>query len=141
MWPRSRFGLTSCQLFFIAEFFYAACTVPIKSSICVCLVRVADGRRRFAWTLWGLVGMQLIAAIIFFAGIANICHPITRLWGETTEGECDEKLNSSVSFFFSAVSILTDLTLAILPAVLIWPLQMKRRIKFSVAILLGFAAL
>ncbi|PSR88669.1 hypothetical protein BD289DRAFT_481956 [Coniella lustricola] len=128
------------KLFFIAEFFYAASTVPIKGSICVCLIRVADGRRRFAWTLWTLAALQLIAAIIFFAGISNICHPITTLWGETTYGTCNAKLNSSVSFFFSVVSILTDLTLAILPAILIYPIQMKRRLKISVAIILGFAA-
>ncbi|KAF3763428.1 hypothetical protein M406DRAFT_293095 [Cryphonectria parasitica EP155] len=128
------------KVFFIAEFFYAGCTVPIKSSICVCLIRVADGRRRFSWTLWGLVALQFMAAIIFFAGISNICHPITTLWGETTYGTCDSKLNSSVSFLFSAVSILTDVTLAILPAILIWPIQMKRRLKVSVAIILGMAA-
>ncbi|KAH7122014.1 hypothetical protein B0J13DRAFT_648138 [Dactylonectria estremocensis] len=127
------------KLFFIAEFFYAACTVPIKASICVTLLRIADSRRRFVWTIWGIIILMAIAAVVFILVIANICHPITALWGETA-GVCNLKLNSSVSFFFSAVSIVTDWTLAILPGVLLWKVQMKSRVKLSVAVMLGLAA-
>ncbi|KAF2995293.1 hypothetical protein G7054_g9972 [Neopestalotiopsis clavispora] len=128
------------KLFFIAEFFYASCTVPIKSSICVCLLRIADARRRFVWTLYAIIAMAAIAAVIFIVAIANLCHPITTLWGETTTGSCSPTLNSRVSFFFSAVSIVTDFSLAILPGILLWKIQMKRRVKFSVAVMLGLAA-
>jgi uncharacterized membrane protein len=74
-------------------------------------------------------------------GISNICHPITTLWGETTTGTCNLELNSDVSFFFSAIEIITDWTLAILPAALLWNIQMKATVKFSVAIILGMGAL
>lgn len=87
------------------------------------------------------MAMAAIAAVIFIVAIANLCHPITTLWGETTTGSCSPTLNSRVSFFFSAVSIVTDFSLAILPAILLWRIQMKRRVKFSVAIMLGLAAL
>lgn len=128
------------QLFYIAEFFYAACTVPIKSSICICLIRIAEARRAFIWSLWTLIALQFGGAVIFIITIGNICHPVTALWGETS-GVCDASLNSHISFFFSAVSIVTDLTLAVLPAILLWPIQMKRRLKFSVVVILGLAAL
>lgn len=82
-----------------------------------------------------------ISAIVFIAGIANICHPITTLWGETTTGSCNLKLNSDVSFFFSAIEIVTDFSLAILPAVLLWNIQMKAKVKISVAVILGLGAL
>lgn len=114
--------------------------MPIKSSICITLLRIADARRRFVWTIWLIIGATAVATIVFILVIANICHPITALWGETT-GECNPVLNSSVSFFFSAVSIVTDLTLAILPAILLIPLQMRWRVKISVALMLGLAAL
>ncbi|KAK7723005.1 hypothetical protein SLS63_009033 [Diaporthe eres] len=126
-------------LFFIAEFFYSSCTVPIKSSICITLLRIADSRRRFVWTIWLIIGATAVASIVFILVIANICHPITALWGETA-GVCNPILNSSVSFFFSAVSIVTDLALAILPAILLIPLQMRWRVKISVALMLGLAA-
>ncbi|KAK7734024.1 hypothetical protein SLS53_008019 [Cytospora paraplurivora] len=132
-------NMQGTKLFFIAEFFYAACTLPIKMSICVLLLRIADTRRRFVWSLWTIISATVIAPIIFILSIANICHPITALWGETT-GECNTTLDSDASFFFSAVSIFTDWALAILPAVLLWNVQMKRRVKGSVAVILGLAA-
>lgn len=139
--PRLRASkLTPWKLFYIAEYFYASCTLPIKGSICVCLLRIADTRRRFVWSLWIIIGATVIAPIIFIIAIANICHPITALWGET-EGVCTSSLNSDASYFFSAVSIFTDWAIALLPAVLLWNVQMKWRVKGSVAVILSLAAL
>ncbi|KAK8029924.1 hypothetical protein PG993_011215 [Apiospora rasikravindrae] len=131
---------TGTKLFFIAEFFYAACTVLIKCSISVTLLRIADARRRFVWTLWAVMGLTAVAAVVFILAIANICHPITMLWGETTEGICNPSLNSTVSFVFSAVSIVTDLVLAILPGILLWNIRLKKTVKASVVVILGMAA-
>ncbi|KAI1064900.1 hypothetical protein LB507_001265 [Fusarium sp. FIESC RH6] len=125
------------KLFFVAQFFYCACSVPIKTSICVTMLRICDSRRRFVWTIWGIIGTTITTAIIFIIAVANICHPIERLWGETTRGTCNTNLNSSIGFFFSAVSIITDWTLAILPAVLLWKVQMKQRVKLPVICMLS----
>lgn len=107
----------------------------------MCLLRIADSRRRFVWSLWTIIAATTIAPVIFIFVVANICHPITDLWGETVEGSCNMSLNSSVSYFFSAVSIFTDWAMAILPAVLLWNVQLKRRVKGSVTLILGLAAL
>ncbi|KAL6867082.1 hypothetical protein J3F83DRAFT_739931 [Trichoderma novae-zelandiae] len=128
------------KLFFIAEFFYSSGTVFIKSSIAVTLLRIAESRRRYKWTIWSVIISTIISCIVFISGISNICHPITTLWGETTTGSCNLQLNSDVSFFFSAIEILTDWTLAILPAALLWGVQMKPKVKFSVALILGMGA-
>ncbi|KAF7861690.1 uncharacterized protein EAF02_010644 [Botrytis sinoallii] len=127
------------KLFFIAEFFYATGAVAIKCSIAVTLLRIADTRRRYVYTVWGIMIMTAISALIFMIGIANICHPINTLWGESN-GVCNLQLNSDVSLFFSAVEIATDWALAILPAVLLRNIQMKSRVKVSVACILGLAA-
>jgi hypothetical protein len=133
--------LTSFKLFFIAEFFYASGAAAIKGSIAVTLLRIADTRRRFVYPIWAIIGATTFSAIIFIIGVANICHPITTLWGETTTGSCNAKLNSDVSFFFSAIEITTDWALALLPAALLWHIQMKRTVKLSVAVILSLAAL
>ncbi|PQE31840.1 cation-transporting atpase 4 protein [Rutstroemia sp. NJR-2017a WRK4] len=128
------------KLFFIAEFFYASSAVTIKCSVAITLLRIAGSRRHYVWTIWGIMATTGISAIIFMIVIANICHPITTLWGETTHGSCNAKLNSDVSLFFSVVEIFTDWALAILPAILLWNIQMKARMKVSVACILGLAA-
>jgi hypothetical protein len=115
--------------------------MAIKCSIAFTLIRIAEGRKSFKWALYTIIFATACSAIIFIAGIANICHPITTLWGETTTGSCDLKLNSDVSFFFSAIEIATDWSLAILPAALLWNVQMKTSVKSSVAVILGLAAL
>ncbi|KAF4960302.1 hypothetical protein FSARC_10499 [Fusarium sarcochroum] len=125
------------KLFFIAQFFYSACTVPIKASICVTMLRICDSRRRFVWTLRTIIVVTIITSVIFILVTANVCHPITTLWGETTYGDCNPKLNSIIGFFFSAVSILTDWILAILPCILLWNIQMKPRVKLPVMFMLG----
>jgi hypothetical protein len=52
-------------------------------------------------------------------------HPISTLWGEAN-GTCNLQLNTDVSLFFSAIEILTDFSLSIMPAVLLWNIQMVR---------------
>ncbi|KAF8849496.1 hypothetical protein BDZ45DRAFT_809889 [Acephala macrosclerotiorum] len=128
------------KLFFIAEFFYASGAVAIKCSIAITLLRIANTRRAFVWAIWSIMIASFLSSVIFVIGVANICHPITTLWGETTTGSCNLKLNSDVSFFFSAIEIATDWALAILPAALLWNIQMKSRVKASVAVILGMAA-
>ncbi|KAF4428925.1 hypothetical protein F53441_14038 [Fusarium austroafricanum] len=127
------------KLFFVAQFFYASCTVPIKASICVTMLRICGARRRFVWTLWGLIAITVITSIIFILATANICHPIETLWGGA-KGVCNTKLNSSIGFFFSAISIVVDWSLAILPALLLWKVQMKNKVKIPVIFMLSLGA-
>ncbi|EEA25217.1 hypothetical protein TMatcc_006559 [Talaromyces marneffei ATCC 18224] len=128
------------KLFFIAEFFYASGAAVIKCSIAFTLLRIAASRQFFTWAIISIMVASGLSAIIFMVGVANICHPITTLWGETTNGTCNPKLDSDISFFFSAIEIVTDFALAILPAILLWDIQMKKTVKFSVIIILGMAA-
>lgn len=86
------------------------------------------------------MALSFLSAVAFIVAIANIYRPITTLWGETTTGSCNIQLNGDVSYFFSAMEILTDGALALLPAVLLWNVQMRRRVKASVAVILGMGA-
>ncbi|KAI8933816.1 hypothetical protein NX059_009518 [Plenodomus lindquistii] len=127
------------KLFYIAEYFYAVSAMFIKISVAVTLLRIATGRRPFTWTLYGLIGATVVAALVFIIGIANICYPINTLWGES-QGTCNLELNTNVSLFFSAIEILTDFSLSIMPAVLLWNVHMKGKLKASIAIMLALAS-
>ncbi|KAF2028483.1 hypothetical protein EK21DRAFT_90611 [Setomelanomma holmii] len=127
------------KLFYVAEYFYAVSTMFIKFSVAVALLRIAAGRKPFQWALWILIGLISIAALVFCVGIANICHPINTLWGES-KGTCNLQLNTNVSLFFSAIEILSDFSLSILPAILLWNVQMKGKVKASVAVMLALGS-
>jgi hypothetical protein len=128
------------KYYFMAQFAYVSGTVPIKLSICVALLRIAGVNRAFSLTLHAISALTVLSAIVSIAVIANICHPASALWGEA-EGSCNYGLNSGVGYFLSAVSIITDWTLAILPAFMLYNLQLKRSLKVSIATVLGLAAL
>jgi hypothetical protein len=70
--------LTGIQLFYIAEYFYAAGAMFIKISVAVALLRIAAAHPSFVWGLWGLIGITIIAALVFVIGIANICKSLLR---------------------------------------------------------------
>ncbi|RMZ73388.1 cation-transporting atpase 4 [Pyrenophora seminiperda CCB06] len=127
------------KLFYIAEYFYAISAMFIKISVAVAILRIAAGRRPYEVGLWALIGATVVAAAVFCIGIANICHPINTLWGES-KGTCNLQLNTNVSLFYSAIEIAADFSLSLLPAILLWNVQMKTRVKASVMVMLGLAS-
>ncbi|KAF2703584.1 hypothetical protein K504DRAFT_391806 [Pleomassaria siparia CBS 279.74] len=129
------------KMFYINEYFYCTGAMFIKCSIAVTLLRISSAHSNpfITWAIWAVLVATWIAAIVFIAGIANICYPIQTLWYEAS-GTCNLKLNSDVSYFFSAVEIVTDWSLALLPAVLLWNVKMKGNVKASVAVMLALAS-
>ncbi|CAG5137562.1 uncharacterized protein ALTATR162_LOCUS150 [Alternaria atra] len=128
------------KLFYVAEYFYAVSAMFIKISVAVTLLRIAAAHPQFIWALWALIGATAIAALVFCIGIANVCHPINALWGKS-DGTCNLQLNTDVSLFFSAIEIITDFSLSIMPAILLRNVQMKSKVKVSVAVMLALASL
>lgn len=130
----------SLQYYFVAQVFYCAATIPIKCSICVALIRIAGSRLVYRYILYGIIGLTIASGLATAIGIMNVCRPIAALWGGA-KGTCDPSINSKVAYFFSAMCILTDWTLATLPAWILWNVQLKQRIRISVAFLLALGAL
>ncbi|RMI96292.1 hypothetical protein CDV36_016343 [Fusarium kuroshium] len=128
------------KLWFIAQLFYPCSLAPVKISICVTLLRVEKYRRRIVWTVWAVMVLSIASAITYIAATATICQPITALWGETTTGSCNVQLNRRIGFYISVTAILTDWTLGVLPAILLWNIQMKFLIKLSVILVLSLGA-
>ncbi|CAN9349984.1 unnamed protein product [Alternaria alternata] len=104
----------------------------VKISVAVALLRIAANRQFFTWGLRALIGATIVAALVF-------CHPINTLWGESN-GTCNLQLNTNVSLFYSAIEIAADFSLSIMPAILLWNVQMKGAVKASVAVMLALAS-
>lgn len=72
----------------------------------------------------------------------NVCHPIAATWDPTIPGgKCDVDVLVAAAYFVSAMSLITDFSCAILPAVILWNLQMNKRTKVSVVTILGIGFL
>jgi hypothetical protein len=127
------------KFYFICQSVYCPTTVPIKVSICAALLRISGTITVYKMSLYAIIVISTISGIGSMIGIVASCSPPSAFWDPST-GTCNAVVNTFAAYFISACSILTDFALAILPAFMLWKIQMRRSIKVSVAIILGFAA-
>ncbi|KAG6287377.1 hypothetical protein E4U09_006201 [Claviceps aff. purpurea] len=113
----------------------------------------------FAWFLLRITTQRLHSLIIYvaslctvFAGLAFFlvtllqCHPISHYWDKyQAEGHESDSTATCVpmniimalAYVYSVSSVLTDFTFAILPAFVIWNLQLEKRAKIAVVFLVS----
>ncbi|KAM5343669.1 hypothetical protein ACJ41O_012206 [Fusarium nematophilum] len=127
------------RLYFVCQSVYCPTTIPIKISICVALLRICGTVSIYKWALYAIIGISTVAGLGSMTGIVASCSPPSAFWDPST-GTCNPLVNTFAAYFISACSILTDFALAILPAFILWKVQLRRSIKVSVAIILGLAA-
>ncbi|ORX92058.1 hypothetical protein BCR34DRAFT_435372, partial [Clohesyomyces aquaticus] len=118
------------------QLFYVCSTLPIKAAICVTLLRITI-RRSFKIILCMVIAMSFAASLACVIAVLVQCRPVRATWDKSV-GKCaPPKVILGVSYFISAASILTDWTCAILPVFILWDVQLRWRVKASVAILLA----
>ncbi|KAF5019526.1 hypothetical protein F66182_8468 [Fusarium sp. NRRL 66182] len=127
------------KMYFICQSVYCPTTIPVKVSICVALLRIGGTVTVYRWSLFAIMAITAVSGIGSMAGIVASCSPPSAFW-DSSAGTCNALINTTAAYFISACSILTDFALAILPGFMLWSVQMRRSVKVSVAIILGFAA-
>lgn len=96
------------------QLFYVISTVPIKVSICVAMLRIAT-QKVVRYILYTVIVLSTIARIVTDVAVLTWCKPVAATW-DPDAGTCaDASVITSVSYFISSTSILTDWTCAILP--------------------------
>jgi hypothetical protein len=115
-----------------------------KISIALALLRLAV-KRSHRVILWSIIGIVIAIGLMFWFVLLFACNPISYFWERavpTSVGTCvpiSTILN--VAYFYSTVTIVCDLSLGVLPAFLVWKLQMNRRTKVAVGAILGLGAM
>ncbi|KAL1614867.1 putative cation-transporting atpase 4 [Diplodia seriata] len=132
-------NMTGSMWFVHAQLIYCVTTIPIKCSICVSLLRIAT-KPGYKYALYAIMGLTIASCIIFETVILTYCRPFAASWGGA-EGTCGAPTtNANVAYFYSAECILTDWALAVLPAFMLHDVQLKRRVKVSVCVILAMGA-
>ncbi|KAI1099256.1 hypothetical protein F4804DRAFT_349496 [Jackrogersella minutella] len=128
------------KCFFFFEAIYMICLPFIKTSVCAALLRITKSKR-FVIPLWSVIALSFFGGIMGFVSVMNQCKPIAANWIPNF-GQCDGTARvGRMAITVSAVSILTDWLCAILPACLLWNLNMKPKVKASLAFILALGAL
>jgi hypothetical protein len=117
--------------------------MALKFSIGIFLLRVAVARthRFIIWT--AILTVELYGAFYFFLFVLQ-CRPSSYFWTQYTggKGSCiNPKITVDATYGYSAISCVVDWTLGIVPAFIVWGLQMNRRTKISAALILALGAM
>jgi len=127
--------------FSLWQLFYVASTVPVKASICISLLRITMNRL-CRLILWGLIVLSCISTIMACIVVWSTCRPMAFTWDKTIKGGKCSTLEAviALSYVVSGVNIVTDWTCAVMPAFILWDVQMRKKLKISVCIILGMGA-
>lgn len=126
--------------FFFFEVFYCAAIIPIKLSIALMLIRIAQNRKMYVYAQWAMMGLFFVADGGACLYIIFQCWPVSNAWN--APAKCNPSVYlADVYYATTAVNILTDWVTAILPIPLLWAVRLERSEKLSVAAILGLGIL
>ena len=127
----------------ICEPTYVFTNICLKMSIGIFLLRIAV-ERTHRIILWiSLLAIQ-VYSVFFFLLFTFQCWPISHFWEQFRggKGRCIQSTITVGSFYgYSALSCVTDWTLSIVPIFVVKGLQMNKRKKITVGIILAFCAI
>lgn len=117
-----------------------------KISIAVALLRLTVARAH-TYILWGVIAVTSIIGLVFWFLLTLQCHPVSFFWQRVrlkldptanVHGHClDLDIIIGMAYVYSVTATCCDLVLGILPAFLVWNLQMNIRTKAALAGILG----
>ncbi|KEQ98749.1 hypothetical protein AUEXF2481DRAFT_1584 [Aureobasidium subglaciale EXF-2481] len=124
----------------IFQCFYLISLIFVKSSICFALLRITPNKqiRQF---LYFIIFLSFCCGFVTMVACLAICVPVSASW--TGVGKCAApNVLKCVAVYTTVSSCITDFSCSILPFVILWNLQMAKKLKFTLAAILslGFLA-
>lgn len=124
---------------YICEVMYAPTGALVRTSVALFLLRVAR-ERIHRWILWVDLAVYWSVSIMFLFVVMFQCEPLSYFYDQVlgAKGKClPSDIVPNVTFVHSAFGALCDLVFAALPIAMLWDVQLNKRTKAVVALLLG----
>jgi len=124
---------------------YVLALATVKSSICITILRIASNKVNLRIAVYTLLAVTWASFFITFIGTLLYCRPVRAIWNIslvlTGKGTCAPVKTFIIIGHTATVStILTDMALVVVPAIILWNTQMKRQAKLQAFGLLSFAS-
>ncbi|KAK3309268.1 uncharacterized protein B0T15DRAFT_430740 [Chaetomium strumarium] len=136
-------GYTETGLFwfFLFEVFYCVNIIPVKLSIGLTLIRIAENRKGYIHAQYAVMAMFTVMNLIAGFYIIFHCNPPAAAWDTSLlekGGSCNPAyVLADIYYATTAVNIFTDWVTAFMPIPLLWNLKVNRNTKISVVVILG----
>lgn len=117
---------------------YAVTMALTKMSITFFFRRVIV-ERVHKWILAIAAVLTVISCSIFFFACIFQCWPVSYFWNKYSQtGTCiPDAIVIALAMLFSVINIITDFTFALMPAWILSHLNMKRKTKLALSVLMG----
>ncbi|KAK4197984.1 hypothetical protein QBC40DRAFT_179759 [Triangularia verruculosa] len=123
---------------------YSATMILSKLSIAYFLLRVTINRVH-RWIIYFSAIITVASCAVFFFVSLFQCHPVSYFWTRHMDPDGGTCINFQVvialAYLFSAMSIMSDFTFALLPAWIVSHLNMRPRTKAALITLMGMGCL
>ncbi|TDZ60811.1 hypothetical protein CTRI78_v004697 [Colletotrichum trifolii] len=129
----------SLRAWYICEVLYSPITLAIRTSICLLLLRLAPNKVH-RWIIYGNLVVVWTISIAFFFIMTFQCMPPSYFWRQLygDPGSCiNYNIVPDATIAHSVISALSDWCIGLLPIFLLWNVNLNRRTKVLVAILLS----
>lgn len=110
----------------------------VKASLVVFYLYVFQGPR-FRIACWVVLGLITVSTVVIQLLTIFACTPVQSFWDRDIKGKCLDI--GAIGFANSALAILQDVIILIMPMPSLFKLQMKARRKIAVAFMFAVGAL
>ncbi|KAJ5906073.1 uncharacterized protein N7473_002989 [Penicillium subrubescens] len=128
----------------LGQMLYIWASAVAKISIALALLRLTV-KKAHRIILWVNIGVIIAIGLMFWFVLLLDCQPVSYFWNRVDprySGTClSVDILLDIAYLYSALTIICDLTLGILPVFLVWTLQMNRRTKIAVGGILSLGAI
>lgn len=130
------------KTWYISELMYAPLSAMVRTSVALFLLRVAS-KAIHRWIIYVDLVIVWIMSLVFLFIAAFQCNPPSFFYNQAlgAKGQCvDVNLVPSATIVHSIVGAVCDIVFAGLPVAMLWNVQLNKRTKIVVALLLGMGA-
>ncbi|KAI9370269.1 hypothetical protein BJX61DRAFT_544799 [Aspergillus egyptiacus] len=137
-------GLEKAMMWWwLGQIFYLWASAVAKVAIAFALLRLAV-RQLHRIILWAVIGTVIVIGLVFWLVLLLNCQPVSYFWerfNPLKSGTClSTDILIGIAYMYSSITIVCDFTLGLLPAFLIWRLQMTPRTKVALVGILSLGA-
>ncbi|KAH1406794.1 hypothetical protein KXW28_000309 [Aspergillus fumigatus] len=123
---------------------YVVTCVVAKLSIAVALLRLTVTKMH-TMLLWTVIGVTIVVGLVFWFVLTLQCKPVSYFWNRLSpgaKGTClDVDTIIGIAYLYSVTATLCDFVLGLLPISLVWKLQMTRKTKIALAVILSLGCI
>ncbi|OAR00329.1 hypothetical protein LLEC1_02059 [Akanthomyces lecanii] len=128
---------TAKKFWFLCYVFFGLTMMTAKLSFGWLLLRIVVIPQH-KWVIYGTSLFVVLAGFAYFFVTMFQCQPVAHYWDDAIPGHClAMHIYVSLGYLYSSISVATDLVFALLPAFIIWHLQIRTEIRWVLIFLMG----